>query len=77
MHVIESFPAIADIVAHTDIIATVSESYAATKAFSDRFEVLSVQMFDSLALAFGYIPSDLNDHNVKTFLKTLLDHPIT
>ncbi|MGB0906957.1 MAG: LysR family transcriptional regulator [Maricaulaceae bacterium] len=77
MHVIESFPAIADIVASTDILATVSESYANTKAFSERFEILTSKVFDTLPLSFGCIPSDLNNKNIEAFLKTLLKHPIT
>ncbi len=77
MHVIESFPAIADIVASTDILATVSESYAATKAFSERFEILSSKVVDSLPLSFGYISSDLNERNINAFLKMVMEHPIT
>lgn len=77
MHVIESFPAIADIVESTDILATVSESYAAAKSFTSRFEILKSNVFDTLPLSFGYIPSDLNERNIESFLKTLLAHPIS
>lgn len=77
MHVIESFPPIADIVATTDILATVSQSYAAAKSFTSRFEILTSDVFDTLPLSFGYISSDLNQRNIDEFLKTMLEHPIT
>lgn len=77
MHVIESFPAVADIVANTDVLATVSDRYATTKAFSERFEILTSKIFDTLPLSFGYVSGEHNRRIIDVFLEMLLEHPIT
>ena len=77
LYVVPSFPMVADLVGSTDLLATVSDTYAETSAFRSRFKTLDVDLFEPMALCLAYRKNRLANRTMRSFLQALKDNPVS
>lgn len=75
LHHVEHFATVADMVASSDLVAVVGQSYADTSAFRSRFAVLPLDVFSPMEVACGYTSQRQKSRNLNAFLKALKQHP--
>ncbi len=75
LYVIESFPMVSDIVASTDLLAIVSQSYANSAAFQRRFKQLDIDLFEPMDLACSYKSGRSVSKHMRSFIQALIESP--
>lgn len=77
MHIIENFAIVAEVVANTDILGIVSEQYARTRTFSQRFELPRVDVIEPLEIGVATLSRWLPSKAALSFLEHLRTAPPT
>ncbi len=76
LHVIENFSVVATVIAQSDLFGIVSESYARTRAFKNRFALLDLEIFDPIALGAARLARWTLSRSVRSCLAALRNHPL-